>query len=91
MDDSQAYEAAKSRVEAKMGFYTHIAVYAAVITFLAVIDLGTSAQSIWFHWPLIGWGVAVAIHAIFVFVVPNQFGVTEARIEDEMRRQQAKR
>lgn len=84
MQNSDAYHSAKKRVEAKMGFYTHFSVYAAVILFLAIINLVTSPGAIWFHWPLMGWGIAVVIHALVVFVFPARFSVTEAMIEKEM-------
>ena len=84
MEKSQAYQSAKKRVESKMGFYTHLSVYVAVILFLVVINLLTSSGSIWFHWPMLGWGIAVAIHALVVFVFRGQFAVTEKMIENEM-------
>lgn len=84
MDKSEAFESAKKRVEARMGSYTHLSVYAAVIVFLAVIDFVASPGVTWFHWPMLGWGVAVVIHAASVFVFPRQFAVTEKMIEKEM-------
>ena len=89
MDNSEAYQSAKKRVEAKMGFYTHLAVYFAVILFLAVINFVTSSGTIWFHWPMLGWGVAVALHAVAVFVFPGRFAVTEKMIEKEMGKSQS--
>lgn len=87
MENSKAYQSAKKRVEAKMGFYTHLSVYVAVILLLAIIDFVTSAGTIWFHWPMLGWGIAVALHAFAVFVFPGRFTVTEKMIEKEMGRQ----
>ena len=46
MENSEAYRSAKERVEVKMGFYTHLSVYVAVILFLAVINFMTSAGTI---------------------------------------------
>ncbi|MGJ5621085.1 2TM domain-containing protein [Sulfitobacter sp. MF3-043] len=84
MESSDEYQSAKKRVEAKMGFYTHLSVYAAVILFLAIINFVTSSGTIWFHWPMLGWGFAVAIHAALVFVFPRRFAVTEQMIEKEI-------
>ena len=89
MENSEAFQSAKKRVEAKMGFYTHLSVYVVVILFLAIINLVTSAGTIWFHWPMFGWGIAVVIHAAFVFVFPGRFTVTEKMIEKEMNKSQA--
>lgn len=43
MENAEAYQSAKKRVEAKMGFYTHLLVYVAVILFLAIINLLSSS------------------------------------------------
>lgn len=86
MENSEEYESAKKRVEAKMGFYTHLTVYVAVIVFLAIINFVTSASTIWFHWPMLGWGIAIVIHAAFVFVFPGRLAVTEEMIKKEMGR-----
>ena len=69
-----------------MGFYTHLTVYVAVIVFLAIINFVTSASRIWFHWPMLGWGIAIVIHAAVVFVFPGRLAVTERMIEKEMGR-----
>ena len=86
MVNSEAYQAAKKRVEARMGFYTHLSVYAVVILFLAIIDFLTSSGTVWFHWPMLGWGIAVALHALAVLVFPGRFAITERMIEKEMGR-----
>lgn len=86
MENSKEYESAKKRVAAKMGFYTHLSVYIGVILLLAIINLMTSASAIWFHWPMLGWGIAIVIHAVFVFVFPGRIAVTEKMIEKEMGR-----
>lgn len=84
MENSEEYQSAKKRVEAKMGFYTHLSVYVAVILLLAIINFMTAPGAIWFHWPMMGWGIAVAIHAAVVFVFPGRFAITEQMIEKEM-------
>jgi hypothetical protein len=38
-----------------------------IIAALAVLNLITSPSYIWFIWPMLGWGIAVAIHAISTF------------------------
>ena len=88
MENSEAYQSAKKRVEAKRGFYTHLSVYVAVILFLVVINFLTSSSTIWFHWPMLGWGIAVALHAFAVFVFPGRFAVTDKMIEKEMGKSQ---
>ena len=88
MEHSEAYQSAKKRVEAKMSFYTHFTVYVAVILLLVVINLLSSPGTIWFHWPMMGWGIAVVIHGIAVFVLPGRYTVTEEMIQKELNKSQ---
>jgi hypothetical protein len=45
-------------------FRTHLATYLIVNTFLFIIYLVTGASHPWFIYPLLGWGIGVAIHAV---------------------------
>jgi hypothetical protein len=83
-----SHQSAKKRVEAKLGFYMHLTVYVSVILFLAIINLSTSPGAIWVHWPMMGWGFAVVLHAAVVFIFPSRFAVTEKMIEKEMGKSQ---
>ena len=66
MDDQARYEQANKRVQELKGFYGHLAVYMIVNAFLLVINLLTSPHALWFYWPLLGWGIGIAIHAAAV-------------------------
>jgi hypothetical protein len=48
------------------GFVIHAAVYLGVNVLLAVIDVFTSPESLWFYWPLLGWGLGLLGHAYAV-------------------------
>ena len=61
------YQEAKERVKAIKGFYIHLTVYVIVNLFLFALNMIVSPDILWFIWPLLGWGVAVAIHALSVF------------------------
>lgn len=87
MDDQEAYERAKSRVEAKMGFYIHLGVYIAVNTLLIVINFYTSPGYLWFKWPLLGWGIGVIFHAVGVFFLSGGSDIKNRMIEREMKKQ----
>jgi hypothetical protein len=67
MDETTAYDRAKKRVEDEEGFYIHLSIYVLVIVGLALIDFTTSGGW-WSIWPAVIWGIAVAIHALAVFV-----------------------
>ena len=80
------YQNAKKRVEALKGFYTHLTVYVLVNLLLATINLLTSPGSLWFYWPLLGWGIAVALHALRVFGPGRRFDaeLQERKIDELM-------
>ena len=87
---SDPYKAAKKRVKAKKGFYTHLVIYLIVNAFLFAINMLTSPQHFWFVYPLLGWGVSVAIQFFTVFGVPGTGRLDEKweaeEIEKELRR-----
>jgi len=84
MSDTDAYAAAKRRAEAKYGFYIHLTVYAAVMVLLLVINLITSADSLWFVWPLLGWGLAVLLHGLRVFVLADRSEIIDSMTRREL-------
>jgi len=61
------YQKAKERVEALRGFYIHLSVYVVVNLFLFLLNIITSPDVLWFYWPLLGWGIAIVVHALSVF------------------------
>lgn len=72
--EETSYERARRRMEELKGFYVHLGVYLAVNLGLFLINYLTSRGNWWFYWPLIGWGIAVVIHAFTVFGVERLFG-----------------
>jgi hypothetical protein len=86
MENQEAYQRAKKRVEAKLGFYIHLAVYVAVNTLLLIINLSTSTEYLWFKWPLIGWGIGVFFHALGTFVFSGGSVIKKRMIEKEMQK-----
>jgi len=88
MENQEVYQSAKKRVEAKIGFYIHLAVYVGVNILLIIINLSTSPEYLWFKWPLLGWGIGLFFHgmSIFVFSGKKIEGIKEKMIEKEMKR-----
>ncbi len=67
MDEQQRYEDARKRVEEIKGFYMHLIAYVVINAFLFVLNVLTSPRHYWFFWPLLGWGVGLALHALTTF------------------------
>ena len=66
-DEAIAYKRATERVKELKGFYANLTSYCLVIPFLAFINLQTSSNYYWFWWPMLGWGIGVASHALQTF------------------------
>ena len=86
MNEEEILQVARQRVEAKLYFYKHILVYIAVIFLLFVINHRTSPGYYWFVWPLLGWGIAVVIHAVKVFSHSERSRIKAEMIENEVRK-----
>jgi 2TM domain len=71
MDSHTDFVKATRAGKARVGFYIHLAAYLAVNALLVYINLAASPGRLWFQWPLIGWGVGLAAHALAVFVLPR--------------------
>ena len=80
------YQSAKKRAEALRGFYVHLTVYGIVNLFLFLLNMLVSPDSLWFYWPLMGWGIAIALHALSVFGPGRRLGADweEKKIEELM-------
>ncbi len=65
--ESMAYERASKRVKELKGFYGNLISYCLVIPFLIFVNLYTVPQYHWFWWPMLGWGIGLASHALQVF------------------------
>ncbi len=91
MENQEAYETAKKRVEAKFGFYIHLSVYIAVSILLIIINLSTSSEYFWFKWPLMGWGIGVFFHALGVFVFTGRSAFKDRMIKKEMEKEALKK
>ena len=84
MGKQEAYQHARKRVEAKFGFYKHLAVYVGVNMLLIIINLLTAPRQLWFQWPLLGWGIGLFFHALSVFAFTGGSAIKERMIEKEM-------
>ena len=73
-DQEIRYRNAKKRVEALKDFYVHAIVYVVINLLLFMINVLTTPNSLWFFWPLLGWGIGLTLHALLVFGGGRWFG-----------------
>ncbi len=64
---------AKRHVARLRGFYAHAAVFVVVILLLLLIDISGGGRW-WVQWPLMGWGIGLAAHALYTFGLGGRFG-----------------
>ena len=69
MFEQERYLRTRTRVQQIRNFYVHVAVYVFVNLLLLLINLLTGPFSLWFYWPLLGWGIALVVHAFLVYGV----------------------
>lgn len=82
-DPTRAY------VRALRDFYQHLAIYLVVNVMLFVIDAVTPGGP-WFYWPLLFWGIAVAINGVTVLMSWRVLGADwEERKVNELRQRAA--
>ena len=62
---------ARKRAGAKLGWYTHAAVYVAVNLYIFAMSQYAFGSRHWSVFPLLGWGLGLALHGVSVFVLGN--------------------
>lgn len=75
---------ARKRVDEEKAFYGNLAAYLVVIPFLAALNLFTDPGSLWFVFPMMGWGLGLASHAVATFGMPGLGRGWEARRVDAL-------
>jgi len=68
------YEQALKQARELRGFYNHLMVFVVVNLFLFAIDYVSGPDEWWFFWPLLGWGIGLAVHGLNVFLGTRAFG-----------------
>jgi hypothetical protein len=80
----EIYQRAKKRVDDKKSFFSHLAVYVVFNLAFIIIWVATSPGGyLWFVWPLAGWGVALALHALGTFVFHKDSKWEQKSVEKE--------
>ncbi|MBI2768913.1 MAG: 2TM domain-containing protein [Burkholderiales bacterium] len=82
---------AHKRVRAKMGWYMHASLYVVVNLFIFAMSEYAFGHRRWSVFPLMGWGVGLALHGISVFVLGKGSGLRERMVQKERERLQRER
>jgi 2TM domain len=85
-DDPQDLHArARRRVGMKIGFAIHALVYVCVnLGLWSLASLG--GRGSWNTWPLLGWGLGLAIHGLVTFVGLSGDGLRQRMVHAEVER-----
>src|SRR5687767_14164910 len=59
-------------VQRKRAFWEHLTSYVIVNAFLVCINFFTDSNSFWALYPILGWGIGIAFHAIATFKTDSE-------------------
>jgi hypothetical protein len=79
---------AHKRARGKLGWYMHAALYVVVNLFIFAISRYGFGHRPWSVFPLLGWGVGLALHGISVFVLGTDGGLHQRMVQRERERLQ---
>lgn len=84
LQDKQLERQARKRAAAKLGWYIHASVYLLVNLLLVTLSLASGRH--WAVFPLLGWGIGLAVHGAVVFLVTGGAGLHERLVQRERER-----
>lgn len=87
MYQEDKYRRAKKRVKAKKGFYSHLSTYVVVGIFFFVMNMMTDPFDVWWPFPMLSWGIGLAIHYVSVFGLPGTNILTKEWEDQEMEKE----
>lgn len=67
IEEHQAYQRALERAKELKKFYAHLGIYIVMSLFFFALNYVTFRGHWWFYWPILGWGLGVAINAVKVY------------------------
>jgi 2TM domain len=78
---NDALAEARRYVRRKRIFYMVLGIWIALSLMWFVIDMTDDSSSVWFYWPMLGTGIAVAITGIVLLGIGGLFGANWERRE----------
>lgn len=79
---------ARRRAGAKLAWYLHALVYVLVNVFMFAISEQGFGTRRWSVYPVLGWGLGVALHGASVFLIGRGSGLRERMVQRERERLQ---
>jgi 2TM domain len=70
----ESLEDARRYVRRKRIFYTVLGIWIALSVMWFLIDMADDSSSVWFYWPMLGTGIAVAITGVVLLGIGGLFG-----------------
>lgn len=78
-ENQAAYEKAAKRVQELKAFYGNLISYCIVIPFLFFVNWRTSPNQWWAFWPMLGWGIGLAVHGIKILGIGRNWEERQIR------------
>ena len=75
---------ARQRAGVKMSWYIHASVY--LLVNLLLVSLSFASGRHWAIFPLLGWGIGLAVHGAAVFLATGGAGLHERLVQQERKR-----
>ena len=86
LSEEEIERIARKRAGAKLGWYIHALVFVLVNLFLFGMSRYGFGQRPWSVYPLLGWGVGLALHGISVFMLGKGTPFRERLVQRERER-----
>lgn len=67
IEEEQRYKEARKKVRRLRNFYSHVAMYVVVSTFLTFVNWFSSPGHWWVKWVWIGWGIGVFFNGLGLY------------------------
>jgi hypothetical protein len=83
------HEKARQRVDEKKKFYKNLSSFLVMSVFFFVLNV-LSGGGWWFYWPILGWGIGIAMHYFKVFGFPGMGPTDEAWERREVEKEKRK-
>ena len=77
---------ARKRAGAKLGWYMHAVLYVVVNLIVFSMSRYGFGNRPWSVYPLLGWGLGLALHGVSVFILGTGSGLRERMVQKERER-----